>query len=156
LAAARRTYSPARSALNAGNAVDAEALYQEADEIEPLEGEAAATYQRLRQRLDPVRDQLEVFRQGEWEFALRELWPLHQNHPESQVITDLMVDCYYNLGVRDLQRGDTQSAAEMFGEAAKLRPADRQLERLTRFATTYQQRSQDLLYRIFVKYLPFR
>jgi hypothetical protein len=66
-----------------------------------------------------------------------------------------MIDCYYNLGVRDLQRGDTVSAAEMFDEAQHLRPNDRELQRLSRFAKAYQQRSQDLLYRIFVKYLPF-
>jgi tetratricopeptide (TPR) repeat protein len=147
--------SRARGALAVGDAIEAESLFQQANELSPLEGQAAATYEELRARLDPVRGQLEVFRQGEWEIALRELWRLHQDRPENQVITDLMVDCYYNLGVRDLQRGDTGSAAEMFGEAGKLRPGDRQLERLSRFATTYGNRSPDLLYRIFVKYLPF-
>lgn len=156
LAERAEVLSRARGALAAGNAIYAEALFQEAHEMEALEGESAAAYRGLRERLDPVRDQLEVFRQGEWEFALRELWPLHQANPDSQVITDLMIDCYYNMGVRDLQRGDPRSAAEMFAEAADLRPEDRQLERLTRFATTYQERTQDLLYRIFVKYLPFR
>jgi tetratricopeptide (TPR) repeat protein len=147
--------SRARSALAAGDAIDAESLYQQANELAPLAGEAAATFEDLRRRLDPVRGQLEVFRQGEWEIALRELWRLHQDRPDNQVISDLMVDCYYNLGVRDLQRGDSGSAAEMFGEAGKLRPGDRQLERLARFATTYRTRSPDLQYRIFVKYLPF-
>lgn len=147
--------SRARGALAAGDVIDGESLYRQANELAPLTGEAAATLEELSRRLDPVRGQLEVFRQGEWEIALRELWLLHQERPENQVITGLMVDCYYNLGVRDLQRGDTGSAAEMFGEAGKLRPGDRQLERLTRFATTYGNRSPDLQYRIFVKYLPF-
>ena len=43
-----------------------------------------------------------------------------------------------------------------FEEALNLRPDDRTLNRLRAFAETYGARPEDLLYRIFVKYLPFR
>jgi tetratricopeptide (TPR) repeat protein len=147
--------SRAQTVFAAGDPIEAEALFAQANAIAPLEGESAAAYERLLQRLEPVREQVEIFRQGEWEVALRELWRSHQADPDNQVITDLMVDCYYNLGVRDLQRGDTVSAEEMFHEGLRLRPDDRELERLVQFAKRYQRKSQDLLYRIFVKYLPF-
>ena len=67
-----------------------------------------------------------------------------------------MVDSYFNLGVRDLQRKDTASAISNLKEAQKLSADDAELSRLIEFAETYQGRPEDLLYRIFVKYVPFR
>ena len=71
-------------------------------------------------------------------------------------INRLIVDSYYNLGVRDLQRGRPDLALRKFEEALNLRPDDSTLKRLQAFSATYQDRNEDLLYRIFVKYLPFR
>ena len=67
-----------------------------------------------------------------------------------------MVDSYFNLGVRELQRKDAASAISNFKEAQELSADDPELSRLIEFAETYQDRPDDLLYRIFVKYLPFR
>jgi hypothetical protein len=58
--------------------------------------------------------------------------------------------------VLDLQRGDPAAAREKFREARSIDGTDASLQRLERFATTYESRGQDLLYRIFVKYLPMR
>jgi uncharacterized RDD family membrane protein YckC len=52
-----------------------------------------------------------MFKQGDWEFALRDLPRLHETDPANAVVR-LMVDCYYNLGVLDLQREDPRSAAD--------------------------------------------
>ena len=71
-------------------------------------------------------------------------------------MTRLLVDSYYNLGLRALQRKDVTEASEQFKEALGLSPDDPELLRLADFAATYQTRSTDLLYRIFVKYHPFR
>ena len=67
-----------------------------------------------------------------------------------------MVDSYYDLAVRDLQRGDAKSAAKRLDEAAKLAPDDAEVARHRLFAQTYQDRAKDLLYRTYVKYLPSR
>lgn len=88
--------------------------------------------------------------------ALRDLWLLRERMPDSPDVNRLMVDSYYNLGVRALQRGDTASASEHFSEALSFTSGDPELQRVSRFANTYQERPEDLLYRIFVKYLPFR
>ncbi len=37
-----------------------------------------------------------------------------------------------------------------------MEPDSEELERIQLFAKTYQERQQDLVYRIFVKYLPSR
>ena len=67
-----------------------------------------------------------------------------------------MVNSYYNLGLRDLQRGDASAALEKFEEAQGLGADDEDLVRLARFATAYEERPADMLYRIFVKYQRFR
>ena len=68
----------------------------------------------------------------------------------------MIIDCYYNLGVRDLQHADPGKAAEKFKEAKKLAPDDAGVNRQLLFAQTYLERGPDLLYRIYVKYLPIR
>jgi Tfp pilus assembly protein PilF len=87
---------------------------------------------------------------------LPDLWRRHEENPADRDVTHLIVDCYYNLAVRDLQRADTRKAAENLKEAAKLEPSDPILGRHIAFAETYQTRDKDLLYRIYVKYLPTR
>jgi len=58
--------------------------------------------------------------------------------------------------VLDLQRGDPGAARAKFEEALKLDANDAGLVRVQRFARVYETRGEDLLYRIFVKYLPAR
>ncbi len=68
----------------------------------------------------------------------------------------MIVDCYYDLALRDLQRTDAVKASASLKEAFNLQPEDELLKRLNVFAQTYQERPKDLLYRIYVKYLPYR
>jgi tetratricopeptide (TPR) repeat protein len=88
--------------------------------------------------------------------ALRDLWLLHEADPGNRDVTRLLIDSYYNIGLRALQRQDVKEAGEQFKEALGLSPDDPELLRLADFAATYQTRSTDLLYRIYVKYHPFR
>ena len=137
--------------------IAADELLTQADSVAELSGEDAALAARIDERLDPIRTQIEIYKQGEWAIALRDLWRMRENGLRDPVATRLMVDCYYNLGVRDLQRGDTGSAEKRFVEAIELQAGDsEELERLRRFARLYSERKPDLLYRIFVKFLPFR
>ena len=67
-----------------------------------------------------------------------------------------MVDTYYNLALFDLNRGDTGAAKTKIREARALDRSDPMLDRLEQFCAAYDKRKQDLLYRIFIKYLPQR
>jgi len=93
---------------------------------------------------------------GNFESALPDLWRLLEANPEDRDVRSLLVTSYYNLGVRDLQRGDAAGAAEQFQEAVQLDPSDSELQRHLLFAQSYAERSKDLLYQIYVKYIPFR
>jgi tetratricopeptide (TPR) repeat protein len=130
--------------------------YALAAKIAPLEDEDRLVQTEVEQRLAGLESQIELFEQGDWEFVLPDLWRLHRANPEDRDIVRLMVDSYYNLGVRDLQRGDTAAAAEKLERAVELDPLDAEVSRLLRFSEVYGSRPADLLYRIFVKYMPFR
>jgi len=129
---------------------------EEAAKIGKLEGADAEALAKAKHELEPFATQIEAFRQHEWEYILPTLWRLREANPANRDLTRLIVDSYYDLGVRDLQRADPTQAINRFQEALKLSPDDADLKRHYLFAQTYQERPQDLLFRIYVKYLPLR
>ena len=146
----------AQSAANRRENLAALDLLEQADAILPLDGEDANLRLLTTDKLSDLADEMELFDQGDWEYALPSLWRLHDADESNRDVRRLMVDSYYNLGLRDLQRGDTKDAAEKFQEALQLDPKDAEVQRLAEFASAYSQRPSDLLYKIFVKYHPFR
>ncbi len=132
-------------------------LLAQASEIQELTDEELPVRQRAVVALELLKEERDLFDQGDWEYALPNLWRMHDADPNNPDVLRLMVDSYYNLGLRDLQRGDAKSALEKFEEAQELLgEADAELERLARFSSAYSERSADTLYRIFVKYQRFR
>src|SRR5262249_35553938 len=146
----------ARKLVADHSSVRALSRLDQAAQIAKLEGEDAKLYDDLKKQLEPIAAEVALYQQHEWDRALPTLWRLHESDPGNREITQLIVDCYYNIAVRDLQRADAAKAAENLKEALDLRQDDETLRRDYLFAQTYQERSKDLLYQIYVKYLPFR
>jgi tetratricopeptide (TPR) repeat protein len=146
----------AREALAEGSNLRALRRLEQAGAIAKLDGADAELLAGVQRRLEPIAKQLEFFRQREWEYILRDLWIKHEAEPDNRDVTQLLVDCNYNLAVRDLQRNDATKAVAWLTDATKLQPDDALLRRHYLFAQTYQERPKDLLYKIYVKYLPFR
>lgn len=132
------------------------ALLASAAEISPLDAQLAQLSSQASERLKPLANEIKMFQDGEYEFLLNTLWRRREDEPANRDIKRLIVDSYYNLGVLELQRGDPGAAADRFREAAALDANDAMLARLLDFAQTYTRRSDDLLYQIFVKYVPTR
>jgi tetratricopeptide (TPR) repeat protein len=146
----------AREAYQGGSYLEAVRRLEQASsqgQLEPADAEMLASAKR---QTEPLAAQVNLFRQHEWEHALRDLWRIHESDPANRDVTRLMVDSYYNMGLRDLQRMDSAKAVENFREALGLDPNDKSLQRQLAFAQTYQERPKDLLYRIYVKHLPVR
>lgn len=146
----------ARRSADAGDNLLAWELLERAGQIVPLNEEEIEFQTTLRESLEVLQAEWDLFKQGDWEYAIPSLWRIYEQQPANRDVRRLIVDSYFNLGVRDLQRADPSQAAEKFKEGLKLRPDDIELQRLAAFAETYKQRPTDLLYRIFVKYHPFR
>lgn len=146
----------AGAAIGSGENLLAVQLYDEAAAIAPLGAADQERHQRAQSALAPIEKYVALVRGGDWEFALRDLWRLREADPGNRDVARLLVQSYYNLGVRDLQRGDVQAAEESFEEAAKLAPGDEMVGRNLDFSRTYQQRRRDLLYDIYTRKLEFR
>ncbi len=155
---ARRTalLAAARKAAAEHNNVRALGRLEQADQIAKLDGDDARLRDQLKQLLEPIAAPVGLFLQHEWERAIPELWRLHESDPGNRDVTEMLVDSYYNLAVRDLQRNDASKASEKLKEALNLRQDDAMLKREYLFSQTYEERQKDLLYSIYVKYLPFR
>lgn len=146
----------ARQAYGERRYLRAATLFDQAAAVRGLDGAAADLAADAKRQVAPLEKYVKFYKDGEWEITLRELWREHERDPGNRDIAKLMVDSYYNLGVRDLQREAVQEASEKFREALALDPQDRDLQRMVQFVDAYKSRSQDLLYRTFVKYLSFR
>ena len=146
----------ARGAADSRENLRALELLEEAHTISQLDGDDADLRALTSDHLESLNKEIELFEQGDWEYALPSLWRLYEANADNRDVRRLMVDSYYNLGLRDLQRGDANGASEKFQEALQIEPNDAELLRLSDFALAYTKRPADLLYRIFVKYHPFR
>ncbi len=139
-----------------GHMIVASRRLARASEMEPPSPEELQIERRLRQSMEPLQGELALFEQSEWNQLIPRLWRKLDEEPNEPNIQLLISEAYHNLALRSLQRGDTKDAIEKLNEALSVAPDDQDLERLVRFAETYEKRPQDLLYRIFVKYLPAR
>ncbi|HTQ78798.1 MAG TPA: hypothetical protein VMM92_02295, partial [Thermoanaerobaculia bacterium] len=146
----------ARKSFSAADFIHASDQFEQAAALAKLDGADADQFAQVKKRLQPLAEQVKLFKQHDWEYALRALWPYKESNPDDPNVNRLIVDSYYNLGIRDLQRADPSHAAGQFAEALKLEPRDAAARRHYLFAQTYQERPQDLLFRIYVKYLPYR
>ncbi len=146
----------ARQAHGKGQNLQARKLFDRAHRILPLESGDFALRRECDERLRPLQEEINLFAQGDYLKAIPTLWQKREAAPKDPDIARLLIDSYYNLALRDLQRGDVSAAAEKLTEVVEVDPEAEDLVRLQLFAKTYMQRPQDLLYRIMVKYLPAR
>ncbi len=89
-----------------------------------LDAADAQMLAEAKKTLEPIAKQITVFREHEWEYVLPDLWRMHEADPANRDVTRLIVDSYYNLAVRDLQRADAKKAVENFQEALALQQDD--------------------------------
>lgn len=146
----------AGAALDGGETFVARRLLAEAATIAPLDATGVELSVTVEQRASAFAAELALMRDGDHERALGLLWRRHEADPADKDVRRLMVDAYYNLVVADLQRGDPRAARGKLRDARELDRNDPMLDRLDQFCAAYEKREQDLLYRIFVKYLPGR
>jgi tetratricopeptide (TPR) repeat protein len=130
--------------------------YEKAEKNGRLDASDTQMLADARRQIEPLASLISLFKQSEWELALRDLWRLHEADPANRDVTRLMVDSYYNLALRELKRTDPKEALKHFLEARDLDPADPDLRRQIEFTQAYLSKPKDMLYRIYVKHLPTR
>ncbi len=130
--------------------------FEMAGKILPLGADEQTLVKDCDDRLRPLEEEIKMFNEGQYAAIIPDLWRKRETDADNLDIQRLLVDSYDNLALTDLQRNKTGQAARKMREALEIQPDNLELERLHLFAQTYSQRPPDLLYRIFVKYLPSR
>ena len=146
----------ARDAAQKQEYIRARKYFDRANKISPLESDDLALLRECNYQLEPLEPRIAEFAEGKYAEVLPQLWRLRETAPDDPNIKLLMVDSYYNLALTDLQRGNPKGAANKLADALEIEPDNEELIRMRLFAETYSNRAQDLLYRIYVKYLPSR
>jgi lipoprotein NlpI len=68
----------------------------------------------------------------------------------------MIVNAHFNLGATALQEEKLDDAIREFDEVLKSEPNDELARRSRELAVRYKDETKDLLYHIYVKYLPLR
>lgn len=151
----QRLLDEAAAAAEESRYLRANELLQEAASLNPLPEGNEALVSAVEAGVAPLQGPLNQMQQGDPARALPTLWRMLDETPSSPDVRRLIADAYYDLALDSLQQGDAATAAQHLEEALSV-VDDPALQRHLRFARTYSQREKDLLYRIYVKYLPPR
>lgn len=152
IARLEKLQADARSAFAERRLLLAATLYDQLAETITLEPEDAERHKQAKAQRETLAEVRRWLADSEYEQAMPEIWRLYEADNGDRDLRDLLVTGYYNLALRDVQRGLFPKAIEALQEAEKLAPEDEGVKRLLAFATTYKDRSEDLLARIYTKY----
>ena len=146
----------AREAFSIKNYLEAKAQYESASAIKPLSPEDQANYQIAGQQAAKLDAAQVLFKEGRYLESIGALEQLLAEDSENVSVRLLMANAHFNLGRSLLETELLGQAAEQFGKALEYNAQDELAQRARDFAVRYDDRPKDLLYRIFVKYLPLR
>lgn len=152
IARLEKLQNDARAAFAERRLLLAATLYDQLAETITLEPEDAERHKQAKVQREALAEVRRWLAEAEYEQAMPEIWRLYEEDNADRDLRDLLVTGYYNLALRDVQRGLFPKAIESLQEAEKLAPEDEGVSRLLAFARTYKDRSEDLLARIYTKY----
>lgn len=130
--------------------------FDSAARVRPLPPDMKAMYDIAAQQVSKLEGAKALFKEGRYSDALGNLDTLLQQDPQNQSIKRMITDAHFNMGATALQEEKLSDAAKEFDEVLKRDPADEFAKRSKALAERYQGQPKDLLYRIYVKYLPLR
>ena len=146
----------AQTALAANDFARAKAAFDEARKVKPLPPDLQALYDRAADKVAKLDSAKALFAERKYADALASLQPLLAEDPENQNIRRMINDAHFNLGATALQEERIADAIREFDEVLKADPNDDLAKRSRELATRYDGQPKDLLYKIYVKYLPLR
>lgn len=147
------------AAIEAYNAHDysaAKEAFEKATRVKPLPPEAKAQYDTALQQVGKLDAAKALFKEQKYSEALANLQLLQQQDPSNQSVQRLINDAHFNLGAQALREERTQDAIREMDEVLKVDPADELAKRSRDLAARYDGEPKDLLYTIYVKFLPLR
>jgi len=130
--------------------------FENATRVHPLPGDLRAMYDNATQQAAKLDAAKALFKEHRFQDAIVNLQPLAQADPQNLNIRRMLVDAHFDLGAQALQEERLSDATKEFDEVLKVDPTDELAKRSKDLATRYNGQPKDLLYKIYVKYLPLR
>ncbi|HEY0156860.1 MAG TPA: tetratricopeptide repeat protein [Thermoanaerobaculia bacterium] len=146
----------AKAAMAAHDYAAAKLAFDQAMRAKPLTPELKMQYDTAAQQVAKLDAAKALFAERKYTEAIANLQPLLAQDPQNQNIQRMLVNAHFNLGAAALQEERTADAVQAFDAVLKVNPADEYAKRSRELAQRYEGEPKDLLYRIYVKYLPLR
>lgn len=124
--------------------------------IRTLPADMQALYDTSAQQVAKLDNAKALFKEQRYQDALTNLQSLAQQDPQNASIRRMITDAHFNLGAAALTEEKADDAIREFNEVLKADPNDDLAKRSKALAERYNGQPKDLLYKIYVKYLPTR
>lgn len=145
-----------RTAYDAHDFDGAKRAFEQAMRVKPLPVDVKPLYDTSAQQVAKLDAAKSLFKEHRFADAVGNLDQLHTQDPQNKNIERMIIDAHFNLGASSLQEERLPDAIREFDEVLKLDPNDDLAKRSKELAVRYNGQPKDLLYKIYVKYLPMR
>jgi tetratricopeptide (TPR) repeat protein len=145
-----------RAAFDTHDYDGAKKALEQATRVRPLPPDAKSIYETAAQQVAKLDAAKGLFRERRYSDAIANLQPLAQQDPQNLNIQRMLADAHFDLGAQALQEERLPDAIKEFDEVLKVSPGDDLAKRSREIAARYDGQPKDLLYKIYVKYLPLR
>ena len=146
----------ARAAFDLHDYTGAKAAFEDAQRVRALPPDAKAQYDTAADQVSKLDAAKKLFTEQRYDEAIANLQPLLDADPQNTSVQRMIVNAHFNLGAKALQEERTSDAVAQFDEVLRANPGDDLARRSRELALRYDKQTKDLLYRIYVKYLPLR
>ena len=152
----RENLASGKTAFDSHDYDAAKKAFDAAARIKPLPPDMKTLYDTAAQQVAKLEGAKALFASQKYQEALNNLQSLAQQDPQNQSIKRMISDAHFNLGAVALQEERLTDATREFDEVLKVDPNDELAKRSKALAERYNGTQKDLLYKIYVKYLPTR
>jgi len=146
----------ATAAFAAGDYVAAKAAFEQARRVKELPPDLEVQYTQATQQASKLDAATALFSERRYAEAVASLQPLLESDPQNVSIQRMIADAHFNLSAIALREERTADAIRELDEVLKVNPNDELARRSRELAVRYNNEPKDLLYKIYVKYLPLR
>jgi tetratricopeptide (TPR) repeat protein len=152
----RESMTAGKTAFDARDYDAAKKAFDTAARIKALPPDMKVLYDTASQQVAKLEGAKALFNSQKYQDALTNLQSLEQQDPQNASIRRMIADSHFNLGAIALQEERLTDAAREFDDVLKTDPNDELAKRSKVLAERYDGQPKDLLYKIYVKYLPVR
>jgi tetratricopeptide (TPR) repeat protein len=145
-----------RTAFEGHDYDSAKKAFDSAARIKALPPDMKVMYDSALQQSAKLEGAKSLFTDQKYQEAIANLDPLLQADPQNQSTRRMLVGAHFNLGAIALQEERLPDAVREFDNVLKNDPNDVIAKRSKELAERYAGQPKDLLYKIYVKYLPLR